>query len=140
VGLTNISAIRGEMARIYRLAINGKLPTDELTRLTFALKAIGEAVEAERASPDVSQLAPIEFNVFSVPSGTQIAEDGRSFIWPDGVPCAAPPFEPYRGTPALDMLPPPMIDTTPLEVHEAPDDPKIVRLRLREDDTGSGAA
>ena len=44
------------------------------------------------------------------------------------------------GTPALDLLPPPMIDTTPLEVHEVPDDPKIVRLRLREDDTSSGAA
>jgi hypothetical protein len=129
------------MARIYRLAINGKLPTEELTRLTFSLKAIGEAVEAERASPDVSQLAPIEFNVLAVPPGCQVADDGKTFVWPDGTPCAAPEFTPYTGTPSLPALSDQRAPIEPpLPVHDVIDDGKIVVLRpYSDDDTSSGA-
>jgi hypothetical protein len=129
------------MSRLYRLAVSGKLPTNELTQLVYSLKEIRNAIEAEREAATFNMpTSTIDFTILSVPSGTQLADDGKTFVWPDGTPCAAPEFTPYSGTPALDLLPPPMIDTTPLEVHEAPDDPKIVRLRLREDDTSSGAA
>jgi hypothetical protein len=38
---------KAEMGRIYRLALNGRIPSDEMTRLIFALKEIRCCVEAE---------------------------------------------------------------------------------------------
>ena len=42
-----IAGVRGEMARLYRLALNNKLPCDELTRLIYTLKEIRACLEAE---------------------------------------------------------------------------------------------
>ena len=35
------------MARLYRLALNGKIPSDEMTRFIYALKEIRACLEAE---------------------------------------------------------------------------------------------
>jgi len=35
------------MARLYRLALNGRIPSDELTRLIYTLKEIRACLEAE---------------------------------------------------------------------------------------------
>ena len=39
--------MRAEMARLYRLALNGRIRSDELTRLVFVLKEIRACLEAE---------------------------------------------------------------------------------------------
>jgi hypothetical protein len=45
--LDTLAGVRGEMARLYRLALNNKLPCDELTRLIYTLKEIRACLEAE---------------------------------------------------------------------------------------------
>ena len=38
---------RGEMARLYRLGLNGRIRSDEMTRFIYALKEIRACLEAE---------------------------------------------------------------------------------------------
>ena len=47
VALNSLAGVRAEMGRVYRLALNGRIPSDEMTRLIFALKEIRCCVEAE---------------------------------------------------------------------------------------------
>ena len=47
MALDTFAGVRGEMARLYRLALNGRIRSDELTRLVFVLKEIRACVEAE---------------------------------------------------------------------------------------------
>jgi len=47
MALDTLAGVRGEMARLYRLALNGRMPTDELTRLIYTLKEIRACLEAE---------------------------------------------------------------------------------------------
>ena len=47
-------AVRGEMARLYRLALNGRIRSDEMTRFIYALKEIRACLEAELLT-DVQQ-------------------------------------------------------------------------------------
>ena len=54
MALDTLAGVRSEMARLYRLALNGKMPTDELTRLIYTLKEIRACLEAEILS-DVQQ-------------------------------------------------------------------------------------
>jgi hypothetical protein len=42
-----LAGVRSEMARIYRLGLNGKLRSDEMTRFIYALKEIRAALESE---------------------------------------------------------------------------------------------
>jgi hypothetical protein len=45
--LDSLIGVRAEMGRLYRLALNGKIPTDELTRLIYTLKEIRSCIESE---------------------------------------------------------------------------------------------
>ena len=47
VALDTLAGVRGEMARLYRLALNGRIPSDEMTRFIYALKEIRACLEAE---------------------------------------------------------------------------------------------
>src|SRR6476660_677434 len=47
IALDTLAGVRGEMARLYRLALNGKIPADELTRLVYTLKEIRCCLESE---------------------------------------------------------------------------------------------
>jgi hypothetical protein len=47
MALDTLAGVRGEMARLYRLALNGRIQSDELTRLVYVLKEIRACVEAE---------------------------------------------------------------------------------------------
>ena len=40
VALDTLAGVRGEMARLYRLGLNGKIQSDEMTRFIYALKEI----------------------------------------------------------------------------------------------------
>ncbi len=52
--LDTLASVRGEMSRLYRAALNGRIPSDEMTRYIYALKEIRAALEAEMLT-DVQQ-------------------------------------------------------------------------------------
>jgi hypothetical protein len=54
VALDTLAGVRGEMARLYRLALNGRIRSDEMTRFVYALKEIRACIEAELLT-DVQQ-------------------------------------------------------------------------------------
>ena len=47
MALDTLSGVRSEMARLYRLALNGRIQSDEMTRFIYALKEIRACLEAE---------------------------------------------------------------------------------------------
>ena len=47
IALDTLAGVRGEMARLYRLALNGRIRLDEMTRLIFTLKEIRVCLEGE---------------------------------------------------------------------------------------------
>jgi hypothetical protein len=54
MALDTLAGVRGEMARLYRLGLNGKIRSDEMTRFIYALKEIRACLEAEMLT-DVQQ-------------------------------------------------------------------------------------
>ena len=47
MALDTLAGVRAEMARMYRLGLNGRIRSDEMTRFIYALKEIRAALEAE---------------------------------------------------------------------------------------------
>lgn len=47
VRLDQLKTVRTEMGRLYRLWLNGKLKSDEMTKGTYVLKEIRACIEAE---------------------------------------------------------------------------------------------
>jgi hypothetical protein len=47
IALDTLAGVRSEMARLYRLALNGRIRSDEMTRFIYALKEIRACLEAE---------------------------------------------------------------------------------------------
>src|SRR5678815_262880 len=47
MALDTLAGVRTEMARLYRLALNGRIASDEMTRFIYALKEIRACLEAE---------------------------------------------------------------------------------------------
>ena len=54
MALDTLAGVRAEMARLYRLALNGRIRSDEMTRFIYALKEIRACLEAELLT-DVQQ-------------------------------------------------------------------------------------
>src|SRR6476646_4551048 len=54
VALDTLAGVRSEMARLYRLGLNGRIRSDEMTRFIYALKEIRACLEAELLT-DVQQ-------------------------------------------------------------------------------------
>ena len=57
MALDTLVGVRGEMARLYRAALNGKIPSDEMTRFIYALKEIRACLEAEMLTDVQRRLA-----------------------------------------------------------------------------------
>jgi hypothetical protein len=47
MALDTLAGVRGEMARLYRLGLNGRIPSDEMTKFVYTLKEIRACLEAE---------------------------------------------------------------------------------------------
>jgi len=47
IALDTLAGVRGEMGRLYRLGLNGRIRSDEMTRFVYALKEIRACLEAE---------------------------------------------------------------------------------------------
>jgi hypothetical protein len=54
MALDTLAGVRAEMARLYRLGLNGRIRSDEMTRFIYALKEIRACLEAELLT-DVQQ-------------------------------------------------------------------------------------
>src|SRR3954464_2599140 len=67
--LDTLRSIRIEQSRLYRAAIRGRLPSDELGRLVYALKEIRSTLEAEIASMPDKPLQVGNVNLRIVPAG-----------------------------------------------------------------------
>jgi|EndMetStandDraft_8_1072994.scaffolds.fasta_scaffold102279_2 hypothetical protein len=61
--LDTLVGVRGEMARLYRLALNGRIPSDEMTRFIYALKEIRACLEAEILTDVQQRLAVLSRNM-----------------------------------------------------------------------------
>src|SRR6187549_1207348 len=59
VALDTLAGVRGEMARLYRLALNGRIRSDEMTRFIYALKEIRACLEAELLTDVQQRLASL---------------------------------------------------------------------------------
>src|SRR6187399_801189 len=57
IALDTLAGVRGEMARLYRLGLNGKIRSDEMTRFIYALKEIRACLEAEMLTDVQRRLA-----------------------------------------------------------------------------------
>ena len=47
MALDTLAGVRSEMSRLYRLALNGRMRSDEMTRFVYVLKEIRGCNEAE---------------------------------------------------------------------------------------------
>ncbi len=47
MALDTLAGVRGEMARLYRFGLNGKIRSDEMTRVVYVLKEVRACLEAE---------------------------------------------------------------------------------------------
>src|SRR6476469_2880003 len=65
MALDTLVGVRGEMARLYRLALNGRIPSDEMTRYIYALKEIRACLEAEALTDVQQRLATLTRNMDS---------------------------------------------------------------------------
>jgi hypothetical protein len=54
MALDTLAGVRSEMSRLYRLGLNGRIRSDEMTRFIYALKEIRACLEAELLT-DVQQ-------------------------------------------------------------------------------------
>ena len=59
MALDTLAGVRGEMARLYRLGLNGRIRSDEMTRFIYALKEIRACLEAELLTDVQHRLAPL---------------------------------------------------------------------------------
>jgi hypothetical protein len=63
MALDTLAGVRGEMARLYRLGLNGKLRSDEMTRFIYALKEIRACLEAEMLTDVQHRLVVLSQNM-----------------------------------------------------------------------------
>jgi len=63
MSLDTLAGVRTEMARLYRLALNGRIPSDEMTRFIYALKEIRACLEAEILTDVQQRLAVLSRDI-----------------------------------------------------------------------------
>ena len=71
IALDTLAGVRGEMARLYRLGLNGRIPSDEMTRFIYALKEIRACLEAEILT-DVQQRLVLLSREMDNPNGQRL--------------------------------------------------------------------
>jgi hypothetical protein len=63
MALDTLAGVRGEMGRLYRLGLNGKIPPDEMTKFVYVLKEIRACLEAELLTDVQQRLASLSRNM-----------------------------------------------------------------------------
>jgi hypothetical protein len=59
MALDTLAGVRSEMSRLYRLALNGRIRSDEMTRFIYALKEIRACIETEMLTDVQHRLAAL---------------------------------------------------------------------------------
>ena len=59
IALDTLAGVRAEMARLYRLGLNGRIRSDEMTRFVYVLKEIRAVIEAEILTDVQQRLASL---------------------------------------------------------------------------------
>ena len=59
MALNTLAGVRGEMARLYRLGLNGKIRSEEMTRFVYVLREIRACLEAELLTDVQQRLASL---------------------------------------------------------------------------------
>ena len=77
IALDTLAGVRGEMGRLYRLGLNGRIRSDEMTRFVYALKEIRACLEAEMLTDIQQRLALLSRDMLV----TQIATAVAAFSW-----------------------------------------------------------
>ena len=72
IALDTLAGVRGEMARLYRLGLNGRIRSDEMTRFIYALKEIRACLEAETLT-DIQQRLALLSREMDNPNGHRVA-------------------------------------------------------------------
>ena len=71
IALDTLAGVRGEMARLYRLGLNGRISSDKMTRFIYALKEIRACLEAEILT-DVQQRLVLLSREMDNPNGHRV--------------------------------------------------------------------
>ena len=71
IALDTLAGVRGEMARLYRLGLNGRIRSDEMTRFIYALKEIRACLEAETLT-DIQQRLALLSREMDNPNGHRL--------------------------------------------------------------------
>ena len=71
IALDTLAGVRGEMARLYRLGLNGRIRSDEMTRFVYVLKEIRAALEAETLT-DIQQRLALLSRDMDNPNGHRV--------------------------------------------------------------------
>jgi hypothetical protein len=139
--LDSQKAVRLEMAKLYRMVMSGKLPSDVAARLVYILKEVRSAIEAE---PPVEVTAGNSgpLIILSVPPGSVVDPETGLITTPTGAPVTCEPLKPFEGTPAFERLTDQMGPIDPLPVVQRIDDDKIAVLHPHwpRDDDAPGVA
>ena len=72
MALDTLAGVRREMARLYRLGLNGRIRSDEMTRFIYALKEIRACLEAELLTDVQRRLALLSRDMDN-PNGQRIS-------------------------------------------------------------------
>ena len=75
--LNSLGACLTEMARTYRLGVNGKIGLDEMTKRVFVLDRLRAGLEAQQARVDVTPVArPIlQVSIVAIPNGEYLTRE-----------------------------------------------------------------
>ena len=73
MALSTLAGVRGEMARIHRLGLTGRIPSDEMTRFVYTLKEIRACLEAKILTDVQHRLALLSRDMDNNHDGHRIA-------------------------------------------------------------------
>ena len=73
MALDTLAGVRGEISRLYRLGLNGRIRSDELTRFVYVLKEIRACLEAELLTDVQQRLALLSRDMDNNSNGHRIA-------------------------------------------------------------------
>jgi hypothetical protein len=112
----------------------GSSKSEKLTAAELLLKLPPEA------SPSSADMPVHVWNIWGLPHGAQIGDDGKTIVWDDGTTEPAQPLEPFEASPAVVPTPrrrepepePELPEPAPFETVEATPPQNVLPLRPHE--------
>jgi hypothetical protein len=123
------------------LASPGSTKTERMRAAELLMKFPAEE------SPSSADLPVTVWNIWGLPHGAQIGDDGKTVVWDDGRVTDPERLEPFEATPAISPTPlrrapepePELPEPVPFETVEATPPPNVTPLRPHERGLSFGA-